>query len=170
MIFFNLPNIRERITLSHSTHIISSLNFKEPFISPLFSPRIFNNIIIHSILSTIPDSNNSMIDILWSIFTNFTSIYTTSIVFKTINDLKSHRNRPISTNGLFKTLFIIGSNIKTTMSKTDSSTRSISTRSIFGKIRIVFFSSQSIVLNILKSMRWQSSITTMIIKGLCTVY
>lgn len=170
MLLLNLPNIRKSITLSHTTHIISSLDFKVSFITPLFSPRIFNNIIIHSILSTIPNSNNSMINIFWPILTNITSINTTSIVFKTINDLKSNRNRPISTNGLLKTLLIISSNIETTMSETDSSALSISTRSIFSEIRIIFFSCQFIILNILECMRRQTTIASMIIKGLCAVY
>lgn len=151
---FDLSDIWERIALSHTTHVISSLDFEVSVITPLFTPRILNNIIIHSIFSTITNSNNSMIDIFWSILTNITGIYTTSVVFEPINNFKGNRNRSVCSNSLFKTLFIISCDIKTTMSLANTSPSSISTFSILSIVWVILFSSESIVFNIFKSMRW----------------
>jgi len=80
----------ERIALSDSAHVDSSLNLEETVVSPIGSPGILDDPVVDTIFSgSISYGNDGVVDIRWRILAYVRCINTARIVSESINDLES---------------------------------------------------------------------------------
>ena len=162
--------LRVWVAVWNSTHVNSSLHLEESLVTPSSTPRVLNDPVVDSIFRTISYGKDSMVHILRSIFASVTYIYSRLIISETRNNLEGNWDWTILVKCLQEIIFT-----KWDVYRATSYTNGIGTwvncALIIGCFIWVWVFSRdtSIVLNVFKGVRWETSITSMVVIGTSTI-
>lgn len=107
---FGLTNLGDfnwvRVADGDTAHVDSSLDLEETFVSPVSTPRVLDEPVVHTIEGAITDGKNCMVDVRWAVFARSGRVDTTSIVSEAIDDFESNGDWSILEEGVFERIFV----------------------------------------------------------------
>jgi len=95
-----------------TAHVHSSLDLEETFVSPVSTPRVLDEPVVHTIEGAITDGKNSVVDVRRAVFACSGRVDTTSVVSEAIDDFESNGDWSILEESVFERNFVTLGDVK----------------------------------------------------------